>query len=128
VRERLARPDGPGLLERFRTIAREGMQAIAQGDREAAGRAMTENHLLLREVGVSHPRLEEMVRSVDGRSLGAKLTGAGAGGSILVLPIVGQETACLRRLARVGALAFAVRAAPQGASLLDPGSVAPGTP
>ena len=120
VRERIALPDGPALLERFRTIAEEGMRAIALGEREAAGRAMNANHVLLTEVGVSHPRLEEMIRSVDGLAAGAKLTGAGAGGSVIVLPIAGQETACIRRLARAGALAFAVRAASQGASLLDP--------
>ena len=118
VRERLALPDGSSLLDRFRQIAEEGMDAITREDREAAGLAMQANQLLLREVGVSHPRLEELLRSVEGLAAGAKLTGAGAGGSILVLPRPGRETACLRRLARAGALAFAVRAAPTGASPL----------
>lgn len=122
VRERLARPDGPELLERFRAVARDGLSAIADGDRAATGRAMDANHQLLSEVGVSHPRLEELLRSVRDLAAGAKLTGAGAGGSIVVLPQEGQETACIRRLARAGAVSFAVRAAPQGASRLDPAS------
>lgn len=120
VRERLARPDGPSLLDRFRSIALRGIAAITAGDRGEAGRAMVENHRLLQEVGVSHPRLEELLESVDGLAAGAKLTGAGAGGSILVLPLPGQEAACIRRLARAGALAFAVRSARSGASVLDP--------
>lgn len=119
VRERLARPDGEELLGRFRDIAQRGMAAIEGEDRDAAGGAMTENHLLLREVGVSHPRLEELITSVEGLCDGAKLTGAGAGGSVLVLPRPGQETACVRRLARAGALAFAVRASSKGASPLN---------
>lgn len=119
VRARVGQPDGPQLLERFRSIAEAGMDAVRAEDRERVGKAMTQNHLLLREVGVSHPRLEELIRSVEGHAAGAKLTGAGAGGSVLVLPRAGDETACLRRLARAGGLAFAVKASAQGAARLS---------
>ncbi len=124
VGERLARPDGPQLLARFRAVALEGIRAIAREDRNETARAMRANQELLREVGVSHPRLEELITSVSECAAAAKLTGAGAGGSIVALPIPGREAECVRRLARVGALAFAVRPARRGAGLVsetDPG-------
>jgi mevalonate kinase len=47
---------------------------------------MTENHKLLREVGVSNSEIEKIIGiCVRCGSLGAKITGAGGGGSILVL-------------------------------------------
>ena len=46
---------------------------------------MTENHLLLRRIGVSHPKLETMVSAALPTALGAKLTGAGGGGCMIAL-------------------------------------------
>jgi mevalonate kinase len=120
VGARLARADGPALLEEFRRVALDGIRAVAEGDRESVGRLMARNQELLREVGVSHPRLEELLRAAGPYSLGAKLTGAGAGGSIVALPRPGAETELVRRLARAGALPFVVRPAPRGAALVDP--------
>src|SRR2546425_11118193 len=47
---------------------------------------MYQNHDLLRKIGVSHPKLDHLVE-VARRSggLGAKLTGAGGGGCMMVL-------------------------------------------
>ncbi len=118
VTARLARPDGEELLRRFREVANDGIRAVDREDRAATADAMRRNHELLREVGVSHPRLEELLRAVDECADGGKLTGAGAGGSIVVLPRAGREVECLRRLARAGALAYAVRPAPLGAGLV----------
>lgn len=121
VGERLARPDGPGILERFDAVAREGIAAVAAEDRERAGAAMAQNQELLRTVGVSHPRLEELLEAVGDSAVGAKLTGAGVGGSIVVLPRPGREADAVRRLSRAGAVAFAVRPARDGARLLGDG-------
>ncbi len=112
--------DGGGrLLEEFRRVASEGIDAVGRGDREATGRLLTRNQELLREVGVSHPRIEELIRAAEPAAEGAKLTGAGAGGSIVALPKAGRETELVRRLARAGGLPFAVRGTPAGASLVD---------
>ena len=119
VGARLARPDGPELLERFRAVALDGIRAIAREDRAGTAHAMRANHELLREVGVSHPRLEDLIRSVSECAVAAKLTGAGAGGSIVALPVPGREAECVRRLARAGALAFAVRPSNRGAGLVS---------
>ncbi|MGI0155331.1 MAG: mevalonate kinase family protein, partial [Thermoplasmata archaeon] len=118
VGERLARPDGPSLLAEFRRIAEEGTRAVERGDRSAVAELLGRNQALLREVGVSHPRLEELLRAAAPAAEGAKLTGAGAGGSIVVLPVPGKETELLRRLARAGGLPFVVRPASEGAGLI----------
>ncbi len=120
VGSRLRAADGPALLAEFRRVAEEGIDAVEAGDRAAVGRLMRRNHELLREVGVSHPRLEELLRAAEPLSEGAKLTGAGAGGSIVALPRPGSETELVRRLARAGALPFVVRPATAGASLVAP--------
>ena len=124
VGERLAQPDGAGLLERFSQVTGEGIDAVRSEDRERAGVAMARNHELLRDVGVSHPRVEELLAAVAESSAGAKLTGAGAGGSIVVLPRAGREAEVVRRLARAGAVAFAVRPSTDGARVRGDGASA----
>jgi mevalonate kinase len=118
VSARLERSDGPALLERFASVARAGISAIADGDREEAGRQLVQNQELLREVGVSHPRLEALIEAAAPAALGAKLTGAGCGGSIVALAIPGREMELVRRLARAGAVPFPVRPA-AGAVLVE---------
>jgi mevalonate kinase len=116
---RLQQPDGPQLLGEFARVAREGIRAVANGDRAGAAQLMTENQALLREVGVSHPRLEALIEAAGPAAEAAKLTGAGAGGSVLVLPKAGAETDLVRRLARAGGLPFVVKSATDGAALVE---------
>lgn len=122
VGERLARPDGPALLEEFRRVATDGIRAVERGERGTVAQLLGRNQELLREVGVSHPRIEELLRAAEPAAEGAKLTGAGAGGSIVVLPIPGKETELVRRIARAGGLPFVVRPSLIGAGLLEPPS------
>ncbi len=118
VGERLQKPDGPSLLAEFTRVAGDGIRAVAQGDRATVAELIRRNQELLREVGVSHPRLEELIRAAEPAAEASKLTGAGAGGSIVALPIPGKEAELVRRLARAGALPFVVRPAPDGAALV----------
>jgi mevalonate kinase len=118
VGRRLAQPDGPELLRRFHAIATAGIGALVAEDRAEVGRWMGENHRLLVEVGVSHPRLEELLAAVAPVAVGAKLTGGGCGGSIVVLPHPGREGEAVRRLARAGAVAFAVRPSARGSDVI----------
>ncbi len=118
VGERLRKPDGPSLLAEFTRVAGDGIRAVAQGDRATVAELVRRNQELLREVGVSHPRLEELIRAAEPAAEASKLTGAGAGGSIVALPIPGKEAELVRRLARAGALPFVVRPAPDGAALV----------
>lgn len=109
VGRRLASPDGPALLDEFRRVASEGIDALGRGERSDVARLLGRNQELLREVGVSHPRLEALIEAARPAAEGAKLTGAGAGGSIVALPMPGKETELVRRLARAGGLPFVVR-------------------
>jgi mevalonate kinase len=118
VGERLRRPDGPALLDRLTEVANAGIAAVEAEDRTEVGRQMDANQSLLVDLGVSHPRLEEMLRAVAPHVDGAKLTGAGAGGSIVALPKAGQEIAAMRRLTALGTKAFLVRTAAEGVAMV----------
>ena len=72
-------------IETIGLIARRGVEALLKGDYEAVGRAMSENHLMLRGLGVSCFELDDLVRAAAPSSLGAKLTGAGGGGCMVAL-------------------------------------------
>jgi mevalonate kinase len=119
VAARLERPDGPALLSEFTRVARDGIRAVAEGDRTRVAGLMVRNQELLREVGVSHPRLEALIEAAGPAAEAAKLTGAGAGGSLVVLPIAGKEAELVRRLARAGAVPFVVRPSPEGVALVE---------
>jgi mevalonate kinase len=118
VGERFTSSEGPDLLYRFSEVAVKGLRAMAGEDREATGQYLDENQQLLREVGVSHPRLEALIEAARPAALGAKVTGAGGGGSIVALPKPGQETDLVRRLARAGAVPFATGPAARGVELV----------
>ena len=120
VGRRLAAPDGPKLLERFREVAASGITAVTHEDRAATARELGRNQELLREVGVSHPRLEALLEAAAPASEGGKLTGAGAGGSVVLLPRPGRELEASRLIARAGGVPFVVRPAPRGAELVEP--------
>jgi hydroxymethylglutaryl-CoA reductase len=74
------------LFENFRQVAESGIEAIRSGDYRALGHMMTINHGLLSAIQVSSPELDRMVQIArDHGAIGAKLTGAGGGGSIIAL-------------------------------------------
>ena len=120
VTERLSAPDGERLLSEFASVGHDGIGAVGRGDRARVAELMRRNQELLVEVGVSHPRLEALLRAAAPAAEAAKITGAGRGGSIVALPVPGQEIDLTRRLARAGALPFVVRPARDGASLVEP--------
>lgn len=75
------------------TISRRGLDALQRGDYTAVGHAMSENHVLLRNLGVSSPELEDLIKAALPTSLGVKLTGAGGGGCMVALTRRPKETA-----------------------------------
>ena len=79
-------------IEAIGIIARRGLQALINGDYSAVGHAMSENHLILRNLGVSSPELETLIRAAAPTSLGVKLTGAGGGGCMVALTQHPKET------------------------------------
>jgi len=72
-----------GLVERLIDAAWE---ALRDGSLEALGNLMNINHGLLSAIGVSTPELEELLYAARrAGALGAKLTGAGCGGSVIAV-------------------------------------------
>ncbi|MEM7612195.1 MAG: hydroxymethylglutaryl-CoA reductase, degradative [Pseudomonadota bacterium] len=62
------------------------LQALANGQIDVLGDCLNICHGLLNAIGVSHPILENMVQTArDAGAIGAKLTGAGGGGSIVAV-------------------------------------------
>ncbi len=78
-------PEKTREIETIGIVARRGISALLRGDMESVGRAMSENHLLLRSLGVSCPELESLISAAAPSSLGVKLTGAGGGGCMIAL-------------------------------------------
>lgn len=73
------------LLDRARALAVSAVDHLAGGRGAALGAAMTENHVILRELGVSSGPIEDIVTAaLDVGAWGAKLSGGGLGGCVLV--------------------------------------------
>ena len=116
---RSARDRNPGLYDRiFREIGElvgEARGCLEQGRLEELGDLMNINHGLLNGLQLATPELEQLVDAARmGGALGAKLTGAGAGGAMVALcaescdPVrdaiekAGARTLCLKMAAGGG--------------------------
>lgn len=73
------------IIDEIGDITMEGMDRLRRRDVEALGRLMTRDHNLLAILGVSSPELQRLVDAALPCSYGAKLTGAGGGGSMIAL-------------------------------------------
>ena len=86
-RFREATTTGERVVATIGALAREGRAALQDGDDATVGRLMDANHGLLSALGVSTAGLDELVWAArDAGADGAKLTGAGGGGSVVALP------------------------------------------
>ncbi len=72
-------------IDHIGDIVAEGVSALRMGDKRKLGALMLENHAVLNDLGVGHPALDKLVIACEGISYGAKLTGAGGGGSMIAL-------------------------------------------
>jgi mevalonate kinase len=96
VREFVRRSDrAKSVVREIGAITLEGLDAISDGDLAKVGELMTRNHGLLNELGVGHDLLDKYVEAVLPLSYGAKLTGAGGGGSMIALTDHPEEVASL---------------------------------
>lgn len=73
------------IVDEIGTVTLEGIGALNTGNKTELGELMTENHKLLSILGVSCPELNRLVDAANEYSYGAKLTGAGGGGSMIAL-------------------------------------------
>ena len=101
VNERRTRDESVAeALRKIGDLALAGQSAVRSGNLEELGRQMTQNHRLLRDIGVSIEPLDRMVEVANAASaLGAKLTGAGGGGAMIALAPGRQEVVAQSLLA-----------------------------
>ena len=82
--------NNPALFSsRLNTIAgqvHDMKKALEAGDFEKVGKIMSENHKILREIGLSHEILDHLCTlAIEDGALGAKVTGGGRGGYMVAL-------------------------------------------
>ncbi len=71
---------------RIAHLARMGKRALLEADWQTLGELMVENHEIQRDLGGSGPENERLIQAaLDAGALGAKLAGAGGGGTIIAL-------------------------------------------
>lgn len=74
-------------------LARTAKRALLSGNCDLLASLMTRNHALVRELGGSGDANEALISAaLDGGALGAKLAGAGGGGTILALTLDSDRT------------------------------------
>ncbi len=100
------------MVKEIGRITLDGLAALRSKDFESAGRLMDRNHELLNALGVGHPALDKLVAAARRHSYGAKLTGAGGGGSMFALTDEPEKAAADIRAA--GGKAFLLASDPEG--------------
>ncbi|MFQ6060789.1 MAG: mevalonate kinase [Thermoplasmata archaeon] len=93
-------------------IAVEGLKALRDEDFERVGELMGRNHKLLCGLGVGHKLLDRYIEAALPLSYGAKLTGAGGGGSMIALTDSPEEVS--ERIKALGGRAFIVETENRG--------------
>ena len=88
-------------------VARAAVPLLAAPDKPALGQRMDEAHNLLRILGVSHPRLDELCDAARRHAYGAKLTGSGGGGSMIAL--TDDPDACAAAIRKRGGTPYIVK-------------------
>lgn len=75
-----------GRLDRIRSQVEELGTALSAGDLRETGRIMTENHKILVDMNISHPKLVELCDLANSLgAYGSKVTGGGRGGYMVAL-------------------------------------------
>lgn len=90
------------MFEHIAELVTEARDAIEAGDLESVGDLMNMNQGLLSALGLSSPRIEEVVHALRGAgALGAKLTGAGGDGGACI-GLFEDAAAAAKKLRRAG--------------------------
>ena len=109
IRERWleGEPDVVEGYKRITEIARSGKKALILEDWPLLGRLMNDNHAIQRALGGSGDSNEQLISAaLDAGALGAKLAGAGDGGTIIALWPWPDSTRLEEALRDAGASAF----------------------
>jgi mevalonate kinase len=94
-----------GLFDAAQAIAQAGRRSIETGEVETLGALMDKNHNVLQQMGVSSIELDRLVEAAKSAgAMGAKLSGAGRGGSMLALVRPNMADAVATGLMKAGAV------------------------
>ena len=109
----------PGLFSRLTQavsdLSEEAGRKLVEGDLKALGNLLALDHAALDSVGVSNDTLDSMVDLMSSLGCyGAKLTGAGGGGSVLALAPEAKEKSIVSGLSARGFETFAARIPTEG--------------
>ena len=100
------------VIREIGKITMEAIEPLQNEDYERIGELMNRDNKLLTILGVNHPMLKRMINAALKHSYGAKLTGAGGGGSIVALTDEQDEVA--RAIEEVGGKAYKVEISREG--------------
>jgi len=104
------------LLETMGSITGKMEAALEGMDLDLIGRLMTANHCVLSCFGISVPPLDRIVaESIMAGALGAKLTGAGGGGSAIALARPDLVSKVVHRMGQIGFKSFPAKFSRDGA-------------
>lgn len=93
------------IFEEIGGISAQARQHIESGSTDSLGPLMIRNHELLQKLGTSSKKLDRCVEAAVGAgALGAKLSGAGRGGNMIVLANEANEDDVKTALLRAGAV------------------------
>ena len=89
---------------RIGQVVSSARRALESGKQGRLGALMSENHQLLRHLGISSPELDGLVdASIAAGAMGAKLSGGGMGGNMIALVDGSTVQAVRRALSLAGA-------------------------
>ncbi|HNR01289.1 MAG TPA: mevalonate kinase [Anaerolineaceae bacterium] len=92
------------LFMEIADLSREIKDVLLKDDLTGNANLLTRNHDLLKNLGVSTPKLDDLVNTaLDAGAYGAKLSGGGGGGNIIALVNESQADTVARRLEDRGA-------------------------
>lgn len=94
------------LFDAIGDIVRRVRRLLEDGNIPEVGPLLSENHRLLQELGVSHPAVDRLVQAaLKAGAWGAKLAGAGRGGTVVALVPEAAQERVAKALAAAGARA-----------------------
>ena len=74
------------LFSEYKNIVSKAKKEIQYGGVEEIGKLMNQNHALLKELNISTKEIDEIIKiATFENARGAKITGAGMGGNVLIL-------------------------------------------
>jgi mevalonate kinase len=104
-------PEEYGAMEEAEEwLVGKAIEALASGDARALGMAMDSNNELLAKLGLSTPIIDDIRGIALGNgALGAKITGAGGGGCVLILaPDADKAAGIVEKLGKYEAFSFII--------------------